>query len=247
MIAIAEAIKIVAWTENFFRSDRQMQKDEPDDYASPACLMHEVDPAYMGLEEPWEAVREWRRSERKRLIDARKAMDSVAREGRTAAIISHLDALLAPVIAGKTVSVYWPFQGEPNLRDWMAAISAQGATCLLPVVTEKAGPLTFRTWHPGARLERGVLGILVPTEGSERQPDIVIAPVVGYDRGCYRLGVGGGYFDRTLAALSPRPPAIGIGFSQQQIRTINPQPHDIPMDAVVTEDGVIRRPGGALA
>ncbi len=92
-----------------------------------------------------------------------------------------------------------------------------------------------------------MLGILIPTGGEEQRPDIVIAPVVGYDRGCYRLGVGGGYFDRTLAALSPKPLAIGIGYSQQQIRTIKPQPHDIPMDAIVTEDGVIIRPGGALA
>ncbi|MBB3461694.1 5-formyltetrahydrofolate cyclo-ligase [Rhizobium sp. BK377] len=217
-----------------------MQKDQPDDYASPACLMHEVDPAYMGLEESWDVVREWRRAERKRLIDARKLIDSAERERKTALISSHLDRLLAPVIAGKCVSVYWPFQGEPDLRGWMTAI-AERATCLLPVVAEKAKPLTFRTWTPGARLERSVLGILIPTEGEERQPDIVIAPVVGYDRGCYRLGVGGGYFDRTLAALSPKPLAIGIGFSQQQIRTIKPQPHDIPMDAVITEDGAIRR------
>ena len=217
-----------------------MQKDQPDDYASPACLMHEVDPAYMGLEESWDVVREWRRAERKRLIDARKLIDSAERERKTALISSHLDRLLAPVIAGKCVSVYWPFQGEPDLRGWMTAI-AERATCLLPVVAEKAKPLKFRTWTPGTRLERSVLGILIPTEGEERQPDIVIAPVVGYDRGCYRLGVGGGYFDRTLAALSPKPLAIGIGFSQQQIRTIKPQPHDIPMDAVITEDGAIRR------
>ncbi len=224
-----------------------MQKDEPDDYASPACLMHEVDPAYMGLDEPWEAVREWRGRERKRLVEARKAIGAAERERRTALIASHLGQLLGPVVAGKCISAYWPFQGEPDLRGWLADIAAEGATCLLPVVAQKAGPLEFRTWTPGAALTRGVLGILIPAGGQQRQPDIVIAPVIGYDRGCYRLGVGGGYFDRTLAALSPRPLAIGIGFAQQQIRTIKPQPHDIPMDAVVTENGVIRRPGGPLA
>lgn len=223
-----------------------MQKDEPDDYASPACLMHEVDPAYMGLEEPWEMVREWRSRERKRLIDARKQIGSAERDRRTALISSHLDRLLEPVIAGKSISVYWPFQGEPDLRGWMTAITER-ATCLLPVVAEKAKPLKFRTWTSRAKLDRGVLGILIPSEGEERQPDIVIAPVVGYDRGCYRLGVGGGYFDRTLAVLSPKPLAIGVGFSQQQIRTIKPQPHDIPMDAIVTEDGMIGRAGGPFA
>ena len=223
-----------------------MQKDEPEAYASPACLMHEVDPAYMGLEEPWEVVREWRRGERRRLIDARKSIGSTDREQKTALISAQLDRLLGPVVAGKSVSVYWPFQGEPDLRGWMTKIAGRAA-CLLPVVAEKAGPLTFRAWTPGAKLERGVLGILIPTGGEEQRPDIVIAPVVGYDRGCYRLGVGGGYFDRTLAALSPKPLAIGIGYSQQQIRTIKPQPHDIPMDAVITEDGVIKRSAGLFA
>jgi 5,10-methenyltetrahydrofolate synthetase len=65
----------------------------------------------------------------------------------------------------------------------------------------------------------------------------VLAPLVGFDRACYRLGYGGGYFDRTLAALSPRPFAIGIGFELQQIQTIYPQPFDVPMDVIVTESG----------
>jgi len=69
----------------------------------------------------------------------------------------------------------------------------------------------------------------------------VLAPLVGFDRECYRLGYGGGYFDRTLAALAPRPLAIGVGFAVQAIATIYPQPFDIPMDVVVTETGVRRR------
>ncbi len=113
-----------------------MQKDEPEAYASPACLMHEVDPAYMGLEEPWEVVREWRRGERRRLIDARKSMGSTDREQKTALISAQLDRLLGPVVAGKSVSIYWPFQGEPDLRGWMTAIAGRAA-CLLPVVAEK--------------------------------------------------------------------------------------------------------------
>ena len=71
-------------------------------------------------------------------------------------------------------------------------------------------------------------------------PDIVISPVVGYDPACYRLGYGGGFFDRTLAALPARPRVIGIGYSSARLATIHPQPHDIPMDLIVTETGTVR-------
>jgi 5,10-methenyltetrahydrofolate synthetase len=91
-------------------------------------------------------------------------------------------------------------------------------------------------------MERGVWNIPVPADGAELAPDITIAPVVGHDPGCYRLGYGGGFFDRTLAALEPRPMAIGVGHPVAAIRTIYPQPHDIPMDAIVTGAGrVLRR------
>jgi 5-formyltetrahydrofolate cyclo-ligase len=69
----------------------------------------------------------------------------------------------------------------------------------------------------------------------------VLAPLVGFDRQCYRLGYGGGYFDRTLAALAPRPLAIGVGFELSRIETIYPQPFDIPMNVVVTETKIRRR------
>ena len=72
-------------------------------------------------------------------------------------------------------------------------------------------------------------------------PSAVLAPLVGFDRGCFRLGYGGGYFDRTLAALSPSAFAIGVGFEAQQIETIRPQSFDIPMNLIVTEAGVRRR------
>ena len=79
----------------------------------------------------------------------------------------------------------------------------------------------------------------MPADGSEVIPDIVIAPVVGYDRNCYRLGYGGGFFDHTLAALSPRPVIIGVGYVQAAITSIHPLPHDIPMTVIVTEHGII--------
>ena len=85
-------------------------------------------------------------------------------------------------------------------------------------------------------MERGVWNILVPSRGPSVQPDVVIAPVVGFDEAKYRLGYGGGFFDRTLAALSKRPFVVGVGYAQSRIQTIYPQAHDIPMDLIVTDE-----------
>lgn len=89
-------------------------------------------------------------------------------------------------------------------------------------------------------MERGVWNIPAPADGEVLTPDVVLAPLVGFDPDGYRLGYGGGFFDRTLAALSPQPRAIGVGQAVAAIPTIHPQPQDIPMDAIVTEAGIIR-------
>jgi 5-formyltetrahydrofolate cyclo-ligase len=81
----------------------------------------------------------------------------------------------------------------------------------------------------------------VPADSPVLTPDLLLVPLVGFDPAGYRLGYGGGYYDRTLAAIQPRPLAIGIGFEQQALATIHPQPHDIPMDYIVTESRVARR------
>ena len=111
----------------------------------------------------------------------------------------------------------------------------------LPVVVDKKGPLEYRTWRPGEPLVDGVWGIPIPARRDLTTPSIVLAPLVGFDLACYRLGYGGGYFDRTLAALAPRPVAIGVGFEIQRLETIYPQPFDVPMDLIVTETGTRRR------
>jgi 5,10-methenyltetrahydrofolate synthetase len=214
--------------------------EEQREYASPACFMHEVDPAYLGL--PWlrADVMRWRKEERARLIAARLAVPAAERSHHTNGIVAALDWLLGEP-NGRIVSAYWPFRGEPDLREWMGSVTARGGKCALPIVREKGTPLVFRVWQEGDRMERGIWNILVPAEGPEVQPDIVIAPLVGFDPDCYRLGYGGGYFDRTLAALSRRPLVIGVGYDHQRIATIHPQAHDIPMDVIVTESGVVHQ------
>ncbi|TIT49612.1 MAG: 5-formyltetrahydrofolate cyclo-ligase, partial [Mesorhizobium sp.] len=145
-----------------------------------------------------------------------------------------LDAVIGD-IASRIVSLYWPFRGEPDLRPWMASINERGGRTALPVVIEKGRPLIFRAYAPGDRLEKGVWNIPIPAEGDPVLPDIVISPIVGIDPGQFRLGYGGGFFDRTLAAMPFKPLVIGVGYELQRIATIYPQPHDIPMDRVVTE------------
>ncbi|MEZ5816612.1 MAG: 5-formyltetrahydrofolate cyclo-ligase [Hyphomicrobiaceae bacterium] len=205
-------------------------------YASPPCFMHELDPLYGGIAPDPAASRDvsrWRKAERERLIAARKALPVAAREEHARLIARDLDRLV-PRSAGTIVSLYWPFRGEPDLRPWMAEVCAAGLRTALPVVVAKGQPLVFREWTPDARLERGVWNIPFPADGAVVTPTVIIAPLVGFDAEGYRLGYGGGFFDRTLATMASKPLIIGVGHLTQKITTIYPQPHDIGMDWIVT-------------
>lgn len=210
-------------------------------YASPPCFMHEVDPAYMGIDPQQKAdVARWRKGERARRIEARLAMSAAERQSHTEAIIQRMDEITGDV-SGKIVSAYWPIRGEPDLRAWLETVWQRGGKGALPIVVEKGTPLVFRTWRQGEALEKGVWNIPVPANGPDVAPDIVISPIVGFDRSCYRLGYGGGYFDRTLAAARTRPLVIGIGYAAMELPTIYPQDHDIAMDVIVTEREIVGR------
>jgi 5,10-methenyltetrahydrofolate synthetase len=208
------------------------------EYSSPACFMHELDvdfrmPRQHGS--AWSDVARWRKAERERLITARMAMNADERKIGSGKIAANATSAIGK-IGSKIVSLYWPFRGEPDLRDWMIEIMDHGGRIALPVVVEKAKPLEFRLWAPGEPLERGVWNILVPSRRNVVSPDVVIAPVVGYDAENYRLGYGGGFFDRTLAAAPKKPFVVGVGYAASRIRTIYPQSHDIKMDVIVTDE-----------
>ena len=179
----------------------------------------------------------WRKAERERQIAARLTVPAADRARMSEQIGAALEAAIgAP--GGRMASICWPFRGEPDLRGWAERFIARGGRAALPVVVEKGRPLIFRAWTPGDRLERGVWNIPIPAQGEPVLPDIVIAPVVGFDRANFRLGYGGGFFDRTLAAFPSRPVVIGVGYSSAALDTIHPLPHDIAMDMIVTEAGV---------
>lgn len=180
-------------------------------------------------------VSRWRVGERKRLIDLRLAMSAEERANKTRVIAAGLDRLIGSP-QGRIVSLYWPFRGEPDLREWSTKIIEAGGQIALPVVIAKAQPLEFRLWAPGEPLERGVWNILVPSCGRVVEPDVVVAPVVGFDAANYRLGYGGGFYDRTLAAMTKRPFKVGVGYAGARLTTIHPHAQDIAMDAIVTDE-----------
>jgi 5,10-methenyltetrahydrofolate synthetase len=220
--------------------------ETPREYASPPCFLHELDPSYAGLTvspPPLSSahVARWRRAERERLIRERQGIATDHRSRCDSNIIIAAEQVIGDA-KGLVVSAYWPFRGEPDLRPLMANLIGKGARTALPVVVAKGQPLIFRVWKQGDRLVRGVWNIPVPADGVPVLPDIVIAPLVGFDRAGYRLGYGGGFFDRTLATLGGAVRAIGVGYSKAEIPTIHPQLHDIAMDIIVTQDNVITSP-----
>jgi 5,10-methenyltetrahydrofolate synthetase len=200
--------------------------DETREYSSPPCFMHEL--------EEWDAVRDWRKARRAELIERRMARDEHARRATNRLIVERVleavDLAKYPVLG-----FYWPIRGEIDMRELARRHRAKGGQVALPVIVKKNAPVEFWTWRPGVALQRGLWNIPVPREREAVIPDALIVPLVGFDEACYRLGYGGGYYDRTLAAASPRPFTIGVAHAEAKLPTIRPQPHDIPMDLIVTD------------
>jgi 5,10-methenyltetrahydrofolate synthetase len=175
----------------------------------------------------------WRKLARQHILAARTALPPTLRQGMTAALMARLHPLLQE--ADGPISFYWPFRGEPDLRPLMRVLAAEGVEIALPVGKKLGEPLTFRPWEPGCAMTRGIWDIPIPATDLEITPQTVIAPLVGFDAALYRLGYGGGFFDRTLAQRKKPAEVIGVGFAMFQLPSIDPQPHDIPMSRVVTE------------
>lgn len=187
----------------------------------------------------------WRKGMREELIARRLAAPAeVRREWSLAISLLLMQAL--PVQAGTVVGFCWPLKAEYDARHLMRLLRQRGARSALPVVTQRAQPLQFRLWQPGTVMQVGALGIAYPVGTEQVTPDILLIPLVGFGRAGDRLGYGGGYFDRTLAALEPRPLSIGVGFELSRLETSFPQVHDVPLDAIATEAGLHWRAHNAL-
>jgi 5-formyltetrahydrofolate cyclo-ligase len=186
------------------------------------------------------AIMVWRRAKRTELLAARTGLSLEAHREKSEAVLEHLGSGF-PAIRRGLVGIYWPYRREISLFPLVDRIIAEGGAVALPTVVEKNHPVEFRAWRPGDALARGVYDIPFPSEGTVVAPGALIVALVGFDGAGYRLGYGGGYYDRTLAASAPRPLTIGVGFDLMGLQSIRPLPHDIPMDVIVTESGVLQR------
>ncbi len=176
---------------------------------------------------------------RKTMIAARRQLPPGQVQEWSARIVARLLQQF-PAPPGNCIAFCWPIHHEPDIRAALEAWQARGATGALPVVTAPAQPLAFRPWTRDTPLEPDRYGIPTPMAGPWVVPDVLLLPLNAFDDAGFRLGYGGGFFDRTLAALAPRPLSIGVGFELNRVASIGPAAHDQPLDWICTEAGITR-------
>lgn len=179
-------------------------------------------------------IKTLRHQQREQLIESRIAVGGYQRKFWQQEILLKLQDLLKDMEPG-IIAFYWPFKGEIDCRGMVTDMLQQGWQAALPAVVKLNSPLEFRQWTPETPLIPGVWGIPVPKSRTIVVPTVMLIPLVGFDDCHYRLGYGGGYYDRTLSNIAPSPMKIGIGFEQSRLETIYPQSHDIAMDIILTE------------
>ena len=190
-------------------------------------------------------IKQWRKAQRGELLARRAAVPRMQHQEWTAAITEKLVAGF-PMLGQLTVGFYWPLAGEFDPRFAIRRFRECGAVVALPVVVEKRTALQFREWWPGVETSKGVFDLPVPEGTPTVVPQVLLIPPVGFDAQGFRLGYGGGYYDRTLAAMTPQPLKIGVAFELSRMETIHPQPYDIALDFMVTERCVYRNTPAGL-
>lgn len=179
----------------------------------------------------------WRRALRREMASRRMALGEAAHARLSGQIVEILRSTLPrPEIC----AFCWPIKNEPDVRAIVGDWVEQGTRAALPVVIDEAAPLRFRAWHGQSVLQADRYGIPTPVDGDWLVPDLILLPLNGFDAAGYRLGYGGGYFDRTLATLQPRPLTVGVGFEINRVDSIHPESHDQRLDWIVTEAGAFR-------
>ncbi|MDE1922599.1 MAG: 5-formyltetrahydrofolate cyclo-ligase [Gammaproteobacteria bacterium] len=192
-------------------------------------------PAELPSPAGWEEIRRWRKLTREILIDRRARLAAATRRALAARACARL-AQVVDLIAYRVLGFCWPIRGELDARAIVKEHLSRGGLVALPVVVQKSAPVEFWRWQPGMPMQTGTWNIPIPATRDVLRPDVVVVPLVGFDDAGFRLGYGGGYFDRTLGAAAPRPLAIGFGYAESRLPTIHPQAHDIPMSLIVTEE-----------
>ena len=181
---------------------------------------------------------ESREAQRARLLAWRTSWPAADRLAASARIVSRLRDLIADFRDAGVIAAYWAIRAEPELPRAEARGYWAGRTLALPRVRARDEPLEFGLWHPSSMISLDRWGIGTPEPFEPAEPSLLIIPCVGFDRRAYRLGYGGGFYDRTLAARSV--PTVGVAYDQCELDDFEPQAHDRPLDLIVTESRVIR-------
>ncbi|MGP3698771.1 5-formyltetrahydrofolate cyclo-ligase [Rhodobacter sp. NSM] len=175
-----------------------------------------------------------RKADARRAAGAARALAHEAGQGQAA-------ELLADWLSrhrGRVLSGYMPIRSE---IDPLPAMAAHDGPVCVPVIMAPGEPLRFREWSPGCRMTEGPFGACVPEEGAWLEPEVLVVPLLAFDRRGFRLGYGGGFYDRTLERLRARHPvtAVGFAFAAQELPEVPIEPTDQPLDAILTETGPV--------
>lgn len=186
---------------------------------------------------------EQKRALRQRLVEQRLKLPDRARRADLLQQVMRIWLVGRP---DAVIGAYWPIKGEfdplPALHRWKEdgelLDEPQMRRIGLPVVDKMHGTLKFHAWFPGCPMEEDAYGIPKPKDTEVIVPTLLFVPCVGYGAGGVRLGYGGGFYDRTLAELQPKPHTVGLGYACGFVPALEPEPHDVPLDAILTDLGV---------
>ncbi len=179
---------------------------------------------------------------REDVLKKRQQAHHILRARAAQDIIGHFMSSISPA-PGISVAGYWPLSGELDDTALLQHLCEKDFLCCLPVVVQKGEVLAFRRWQPGMKLEEGYSGTRHPPQSSpETVPDILLVPLIAFDRAGYRLGYGGGFYDRTLHHLRTHKQiiAVGVAYAAQQVPIVPHEGRDERLDWVITEEGAIR-------
>ncbi len=175
---------------------------------------------------------------RETAVDQRAKLGAGIRAEAAAAAAEHFftEIALGPE---QVVAAYWPIRDEIDCKPVLSRLMDGGQPVCLPVIMGQGKPLVFRRWEPGAALYESGFGTLAPPETAPvDEPDVIIIPLLGFDRSGMRLGYGRAYYDITIASMSKSPKLIGYAFAAQELESIPAEEHDVLLDYLVTENGV---------
>ncbi|MCX4191440.1 5-formyltetrahydrofolate cyclo-ligase [Methylophaga sp. OBS1] len=182
-------------------------------------------------------MKTWRQEQRQRLLEERASLTEKAHKQISKSCLAHVAMYLEdcpPDILG----IYWPIKGEIDCRVLAEGLLGAGWTLAVPVINNRSRLLDFARWQPDTPMIQGTWNIPVPAQPEWLTPSRFLVPLVGFDKAHYRLGYGGGYYDRTLAERSEPVETIGVGMEMGRLETIHPHALDIPMMRIITETGL---------